>query len=485
MNALHSYKRVLYVGILFGLILSLTVIFPAQIRAASPVKGLGGATNLPVVVLPPQISSVILNPNSVTGGTAQVIGRVILNQPAPAGGVAVIFRSSNPAVAAVPPGVTVQPGATSATFIFQPQPVAINPNVVTGPPSVQISAQAGNSSPVIAQLTVLPPTIVSLTLNPANVGGGSVSTGTIGLTGPAPSGGIVVTLSANATTSAPTSPSRALEGRPLNQPSVSLPKQVTIPAGVASASFAISTRAVSASTSVNITAAWGVFVTKTATLTLLPPGVASVSLIPVQLFGGNPSTGTVTLNAPAPSEGMTVYLRTSRAWGGTTGTFAQCGELPTVPSTVTVAGGSISATFPVTTYPGYGVYWAAASGTATFSSSVQHRLDVNTPGFSLIVPSSVKGGTAIQGTIQLTGPAMPANCGKYTLTSNNTNLAQVPPYVYGTPDTNQAAVPITTAALSTATGPQTVTIYVTGPLVNNGAPTVGYYTTQRTLTVTP
>jgi len=482
MNAPHSYKRILYVGILSGLILSLNVIFPAQIRAASPAKGLGGAANVPAatqrVVLPPQISSVTLNPSSVTGGTAQVVGTVTLNQPAPAGGMAVVLRSSNSTIAAVPPGVTVQPGATSATFIVQPQPVATNPNVVMGPPSVQISAQIGNSAPVIAQLTVLPPTLASLTFNPASVGGGTGSTGTVAISGPAPSGGLVVILTSNATPSASTSPSRELAVSRLSQPSVSLPQQVTIPAGATSASFAISTRAVSASTSVNITAAWGVFVTKTATLTLLPPEIASVSFNPEKVPAGNPSTGTVTLTAPAPSEGMTFYLRSYHD-----GASVHCGEPPAVPSTVTVAGGSTSATFPVTPYPGYGWYWVSVSQTASSNVLVKQALYVGVLYFSLIVPSSVKGGTAIQGTIQLTGPAMSSNCGnRYTLASSNTNLAQVPPYVEVTPGATLATFPITTAALSAATGPQMVAISVTGPPPK----TPPYWMTRQTaLTITP
>ena len=65
----------------------------------------------------PSLTSLTLNPASVTGGSSS-IGTVALNAPAPAGGAGVVvsLSSSNSAVAAVPPSVTILAGATSATF---------------------------------------------------------------------------------------------------------------------------------------------------------------------------------------------------------------------------------------------------------------------------------------------------------------------------------------------------------------------------------
>jgi len=471
MNASHSYRRVLYVGILSGLILSLNAIFSGQIRAAPPAKSLGGAANLPAVVLP-QISSVTLNPSSVTGGT-QVVGTVTLKQPAPAGGVAVIFRSSNPAVGAVAPGVTVQPGATSGTFIVQTQPVVTNPNVVTGPPSVQISAQIGNAAPVIAQLTVLPPTMVSLTLNPTSVPSGTGSTGTVTFIGPAPSGGIVVTLSANAATSAPTPPPRALAARSLSQPPVSLPQQITIPAGATTASFQITTRGVSAPTVVQIAASRGVFVTKTATLTLLPPGIGLVTLSPTKdPVGGASLVGTVTMEAPASAEGTTVTLSLSD-----THTYPTCGPAPVVPANIQVVAGSTSATFPVTTSPGTGRYRLSASlsGSSKFVDIFVREALINSD--SLVFTQSVKGGTIVQASLQLIGVA--STCGrggKYKLQSSDTNLAQVPPEVTVALGSSVGTFPITTSAVPS---PRTVDISVLG---NVG---YGLVWLKKTLTLTP
>ncbi len=429
------------------------------------------------------IGSVALNPSSVTGG-AQVTGTVTLNHAAPAGGVAVALKSSDSKVVAIPPGVTVQPGATSATFIAQTYPVSMNPNVVASPPSVQISAQIGSSAPKVANLTVAPPTLTALTLNPASVGGGSNVSGTVTISGPAPTGGLAIALATNAPISN-TKPQLVLTGIARSR-SVSLPSQVTIPAGATSASFAISTRPVSASTTFQVTASWGAFVTKTANLTLLPPNLASLSVNPYAVAGGNEFTVTVTLTAPAPAEGMTVKLATDRASGGTTGTFAQCGQFPSVPSTVTIVGGAKSANFKMATYPGYGVYWVTATSTTT-TAYQNVSFDVYSPLFNPIIPSTAKGGAPLQGTIQLTGVAMSSDCGnRYFIKSSNTNFAQVPAYVDLTPGTTQHMFPITTSALPSSAAPVTVTISVTGTSVRgNIPPPAPQATVSANLTITP
>ncbi|MBZ5554812.1 MAG: tandem-95 repeat protein, partial [Acidobacteriia bacterium] len=61
------------------------------------------------------LDSVTLNPGAVTGGSGSQ-GTVTLTGPALSGGAVVTLQSSNPAVAQVPASVTVEGGATSATF---------------------------------------------------------------------------------------------------------------------------------------------------------------------------------------------------------------------------------------------------------------------------------------------------------------------------------------------------------------------------------
>ncbi len=93
-------------------------------------------------------------------------------------------------------------------------------------------------------------TLFAAALNPTSVNGGSSSTGTVTLSGPAPSGGAVVYL---------TSSSFA----------ATVPASVTVMSGAASANFTVNTSAVTTSTPVTISASYA-GATKTATLTITP-----------------------------------------------------------------------------------------------------------------------------------------------------------------------------------------------------------------------
>lgn len=79
----------------------------------------GGVTRyvyLQVTLPSATLSSLSLDPTSVTGGTYST-GTVTLSAAAPAGGATVTLSSSNTAVATVPPSVAVAAGATSASFM--------------------------------------------------------------------------------------------------------------------------------------------------------------------------------------------------------------------------------------------------------------------------------------------------------------------------------------------------------------------------------
>lgn len=191
----------------------------------------------------PTVSSLILNPTSVSGGSSST-GAVTLSASAPSGGTVVTLSSSNTSVAAVPSSVTVAAGKTSATFTVGTQSVTTTTNVA-------ITATLSSSSRQTT-LTVTPGgavTLSSLTLNPTSVSGGSKSTGTITLSGAAPSGGAGVTLSSSNTSVA------------------TVPASVTVPAGQSSTTFTVSTSRPSSNTNVTISAVYK-GVTKTASLTV-------------------------------------------------------------------------------------------------------------------------------------------------------------------------------------------------------------------------
>lgn len=187
----------------------------------------------PAAPPPVTLLSLTLNPTAVTGGVQSSAGTVRLTGPAPSGGALVFLSSSNTTVARPPSSVTVAAGATSATF-------TVTTSAVTASTSVTISATFGSTTKT-ATLTVNPvllPTIASLTLSPTSVVGGlQSSTGTVRLSGPAPTGGARVALSSS-------------------NGAASVPLSVTVPAGATSTTFPVHTAAVLISTSARITGAY-------------------------------------------------------------------------------------------------------------------------------------------------------------------------------------------------------------------------------------
>jgi len=166
--------------------------------------------------------------------------------------------------------------------------------------------------------------LTALSINPALVTAGSPSQGAVSLSGPAPAGGAVVSLT---------------NGRP---DIATIPATVSVAAGATGATFTITTgpsfwvgRA-----AVLITGTYG-GVTRSGTLEVdaAPPSVtlSGVTLNPTSVTGGNASTATVTLSAPAPAGGISVGLTSNNT------------AVATVPASVSVAAGASTATFTVTT----------------------------------------------------------------------------------------------------------------------------------------
>jgi uncharacterized repeat protein (TIGR03803 family) len=185
--------------------------------------------------------------------------------------------------------------------------------VVGGAFGLGVLFRVDPAAPVAASLT-------SVTLNPAQVTGGSSSTGTVTLTGPAPAGGAVVTLGSSSGNAA-------------------VPATVNVPAGSSSATFPVTTTSVTITTTATITGNYG-GQTRSATLTILSPEsvtLSSLTLNPTVLRGGFRSLGTVRLTAAATAGGAVVML------GSSSPTVAS------VPATVTVPAGVSSATFTVRT----------------------------------------------------------------------------------------------------------------------------------------
>jgi outer membrane protein assembly factor BamB len=197
-------------------------------------------------------------------------------------------------------------------------------------------------------------------------------------------------------------------------------------------------------------------VTVTLTITPVVTTLSSLTLSPTTVIGGNSSTGTVTLSAPAPAGGATVTLSSNNA-------AAQ------VPTSVPVLAGATMAAFTVTTS---GVSSStSAMITGTYGTAQMATLTINPSTLSSVTlnPTSVQGGTSSTGTVTLTGKA-PASGAAVALSSSNA-AAQVPASVTVAAGATTATFTVTTSTVLSSTS---VTIMGT------------YGTTQSaTLTVTP
>ena len=195
-----------------------------------------------VTITPPAaaLSGITTNVAAATGGVA-VTGTVTLTRAAPTGGAVIVLASSPTTVGTVPASVTVPAGATSVTF-------TITTRTVTAASTLTVTGTYLGVAKT-ASITVNPVRLVSiLTLNPTSVRGGTNSTGTVTLTGPATEA-VVVTLTSGTTTVA------------------RVPASVTVPAGATTVTFTITTLTQTATRTSVITARTGT-TSRTATLTV-------------------------------------------------------------------------------------------------------------------------------------------------------------------------------------------------------------------------
>jgi hypothetical protein len=207
-------------------------------RAVSPVLltvlwlgACGGSPTTPST--PVTILQLSLTPSTVLAGATSE-GTATLSGPAPAGGLEVRLSSSD-GVAAVPPSIIVPGGSSSVTFNVRTRLVAAD-TIAT------ISGVAGGGLREAALRVTTPvagpPSLQALEVEPSVFRGGQNSQGTVRLTGAAPAAGMVIILRSS-------------------NPVAIVPNSVTVPAGAISATFIVTTRAVSLDTQFEITASFG------------------------------------------------------------------------------------------------------------------------------------------------------------------------------------------------------------------------------------
>ncbi len=316
----------------------------------------------------------------------------------------------------------VQPGEYYVGWVLD----AANATYGTDQTSALIIAQTVN---IIA--------LSSVSTTPSSVTGGSTTTGTVYLTGAAPSPGVDIALSSS-------------------NAAVKVPTSVHVNTGASSANFGISTTAVAATTTATITAN-GSGVTQSTTVTVNPPALSALAA-GTSVVGGDKETATVTLNAPAPSGGAKVTLSSSKTQ-------------VTVPASVTVAAGATSATFTITTKAVTAQVTAAIKATY---GGVTKTSNVNVVALALtslsLSPTTVLGGATSTATVVLDG-AVPTGTATVDITSSST----------------KATVPATLAikaGLSTLTFPVKTTS-VTAATQSAITVTYGGKTKTATLTIDP
>src|SRR4029450_4874674 len=352
--------------------------------------------------------AIITEPGNGYGGNSTT-ARVMLNQPAPAGGALVTLASDIPQAEVPARTVTIPAGRTDA-FVSPVTTGPVPPNGIIG----VLRAAYGNGWQQ-SSLGVLP-ILYGMELSKESVVGGTSFTGTVTLQSAAPPGGVTIRL----VTSDPS----------LVRP----PATVFIPAGATDADFTIATSAVSVPTRVTIDPGtesdggvppFQVSVVVTPAGSPTPaPSLFSLTLSQSSVLSGGRVTGTVRLTSPAPPGGAVVTLQGSME-----------GQVIT-PASVTVPAGNISASFSTKPAPEvnapHWVFIGAHYGTTGGSQARILEIDPapGPPTLLAMGPASqdVIGGESGRATVALVIPA-PTGGAVVNLTTDNPSVIHVPPSV--------------------------------------------------------
>ena len=286
----------------------------------------------------------------------------------------------------------------------------------------------------------------AVSVSPSSVDRRQLSTGTVTLSGAAPSGGAVVSLSENST-------------------ATSVPASVTVPAGSSSATFTVTTTSVSTATSSTISAAYN-SVTRTAALTVNPPASptpAAPSLVsPANTATGVPQPVVLDWSDVANAASYEVQVDNT----STISAPFIANPTPSGSQTTLAAG-----------LPAQSLWWRVrarnAAGTfGPFSSTRRFTPQgaATTAALSAVSmsPSTVGGGSGSTGTVTLTASA-PSGGAVVSLASSNAAVASVP-----------ASVTVAAGATSATFSAATSVVSATTPVTI----TAGYASVSRTTTLT-
>src|SRR3954447_13350019 len=260
----------------------------------------GRAITVTAPVAPPDVNlfAILAEPvNAYGGNTAHA--RVMLDNPAPAGGAVVSLSTDIPQGNMPSTTVTVPAGRTDATIS----------NIATGPvPNNGVSVGiigdlfAGFANGRGQNSFGILPILYGMSLSDESVVGGTSVNATVTLQSAAPTGGTTVRLVSS------------------DPNIVSVPSTVFVPAGATDVDFAIPTSAVSVAIRVIIETGTDVdgyrapqtwLTVRPAGSPLPPPSLSSLTLSNSTVLSGSTITGTLRLTSPAPAGGAVVTLQGS------------------------------------------------------------------------------------------------------------------------------------------------------------------------------
>jgi hypothetical protein len=434
-----------------GITTTLFKIPKGSVNATVPIRTFGVSTRTDVTleakvgadtatarltVDPASVRTLTVEPSKIVGGfTAK--GAITLNGLAPpnAGVTVQLSRvreaasrtgtadtSTSASAASLPASVTIPPGASSASFPISTTRVSSDTSVtiaaanavreaasrdgsvrsISDGTSNTITFSESTATSGTATLTVLAPTLSKFLLNPGSVAGGNGSIGTVALTGKAPSGGFVVSLSASSN-------------------DASVPSSITIPAGAEQETFKIQTQTGCTSRTVTIKA--------TLARNNLQQTVRTNNLKQIDLSVHNTTDGT--------SNTISFGESTSAA------VTANLSITPTVTSNATtLTGNTTTVTSSSTTGTGNST---TLTGSISLSSSLSSGALTITAQTSQVVGGAP---VAFTLTVQPVGPC-PQLLGFVALTTNHPELLQLPASV---------SIP---ASVQATSGPQSVNVNAT------------------------
>jgi len=381
----------------------------------------------------PLLFSLSLDKNAVVGGNP-VTGTVTLQRAAPSGGAEVTLVSNDTSIVRPPAKVVVPAGQSSVSFSIPTSTVAASAQITlnTGTANDDYRAPETWLTVLPAGAPTPPPALSTVTVATPSVPGGGGTTGTVTLTGPAPTGGATVWVNGS------------MEGQVVTPNG-----NVTVPAGRTSASFPISAPQVVAPYWVLVQASYGNEAGMHAAVLRIDPSQPAIpdlyalGLDGVSTIGGGSFHGTVGLATPAPAGGTTVSLTSSDP------------SVAQVPPSVQVGAGNSANSFTIGTASVssfQSVLITAQSGAGTKSQWISVYPDPNVVTLSSVTPSvsGTTGGNSIPATLFLSGNA-PSGGARVTLSSNKTAAAQVPASVTIPAGQGWANFTITTSAVSADT----------------------------------